>query len=362
MMSIGVVDFGRGEAQNRRMTRHANVLLSIVLIAALGVIVTARTGGVAQTTKLRLVSTPWPPFTNTAGQPRFALDLIEEALSRVGVMSSTAIVPPARFTAALMSANYDGSGAAWKDAQRESALLFSQAYLENRLILVGRKGANVAALNLAALRGRRIAIVDGYSYGDIDASGAVFVRTQSEEECISRLLDGDVEYVLMDDLVVQYIVNNYATEAQTKLALGSTPLVTRSLYLAVHRSLPDGDSIISRFNTQLRKMIADRTYHKLLHVSWIVADVNGDGIPEYVPENDQAGTAPPKSAYSLFTERPSNGPNVPTMNKPGFYVGGTIYPDWATVPDKYKIPPSAVKPEDQDASRHTASVWKFVWK
>jgi polar amino acid transport system substrate-binding protein len=345
----------------RSRTRHAIVLLSIVLTTALGVIVTATSGGVAQTTKLRLVSTPWPPFTNSA-EPRFALDLIEEALSRVGVMSSTTIVPPARFTAALMSASYDGSGAAWKDAQRESTLLFSQEYLENRLILVGRKGTNVAALNLAALRGKRIAIVDGYSYGDIEASGAVFVRVESEEECVSRLLDNDVEYVLMDDLVVQYIVNNYATEAQTKLAFGSGPIVTRSLYLAIHRSLPDADSIISRFNTQLRKMIADRTYHKLLHVSWIVADVNGDGVLEYVPENDQAGPAPPKSAYSLFTERPSNEPNVPSMNKPGFYVGGTIYPDWAAVPDKYKIPPSAVKPEDQDPSRHTASVWKFVWK
>lgn len=29
---------------------------------------------------LRLVSTVWPPFTNLAGQPRFALDLVEDSL------------------------------------------------------------------------------------------------------------------------------------------------------------------------------------------------------------------------------------------------------------------------------------------
>src|SRR5262245_41089219 len=120
----------------------------------------------AQTTELRLVSTAWSPFTNYQGQPRFALDLVEEGLRRVGVKSSTTIVPPVEFTAALQSGNFDGSGAAWKDAARERTLIFSQPYLENRLILVARRGGNVSAAKFADLKGKRIAIVEGYSYGD----------------------------------------------------------------------------------------------------------------------------------------------------------------------------------------------------
>ena len=38
----------------------------------------------AQTTPLTLVSTAWAPFTNAPGQPRFALDLVEAALGRIG--------------------------------------------------------------------------------------------------------------------------------------------------------------------------------------------------------------------------------------------------------------------------------------
>ena len=38
------------------------------------------------TRELRLVSTAWPPFTNAPGQPRFALDLVDEALRRVGII------------------------------------------------------------------------------------------------------------------------------------------------------------------------------------------------------------------------------------------------------------------------------------
>ena len=83
----------------------------------------------------------------------------------------------------------------------------------------------------------------------------------------------------MDELVVQYIVSNYAEQARTRLQLGSTPLVTRQLYLAVRRTLPDAESIVTRFNAQLRGMIADHTYHRLLHLDWVRADIDGDGVP-----------------------------------------------------------------------------------
>src|SRR5262245_9388287 len=94
---------------------------------------------------LSLVSTVWPPFTNAPGQPRFALDLVEAALGRIQVTAKTTLVSAGDFTPSLLSGRFDGSAAAWKDAARERALIFSQAYLENRLVLVGRSGADVSA-------------------------------------------------------------------------------------------------------------------------------------------------------------------------------------------------------------------------
>jgi polar amino acid transport system substrate-binding protein len=316
--------------------------------------------GTAQTTQLRLVSTPWPPFTNASGQPRFALDLVEAGLTRAGISATTTLVEPRQFTASLLSGDFDGSAAAWRDAERERALYFSQSYLENRLILIGRKGADVSATTLGDLRGKKIAIVEGYAYGDIHQSGPTFVRSRSEEDSLSRLLAASVDYALMDELAVQYIADHHAKEAHSRLQLGGTPLIRRQLHLVVRRSLPDGESIIMRFNAQLRGMIADRTYHRLLHVSWIQADVDGDGKPENVPKSDQAGTKPPERTYSIYAPTPPDSfrPTVPDMNKPGFYVGGTIYPDWASVPANYKVPEPNKPP---DARGSTASVFKFVW-
>ena len=307
---------------------------------------------------LSLVSTTWPPFTDNRGQPRFALDLVETALERIQMRATTTFVSAAEFTPSLLSGRFDGSAAAWKDPARERALIFSQPYLENRLVLVGRHGADVSAKAFADLKGKRVVLVEGYAYGDaIENAGPVWIKSRSEEDSLSVLLKGAADYTLMDELVVHYIVNNYPKEAGARLQIGSTPLLTRELYLAVSRTRADATSIISRFNAQLRGMISDRTYHKLLHVDWIRADVDGDGVPELVPSDDRAGANAPQRSYSLFTGSPSPAGTRTSETTPGIYVGGNIYRDWASVPDVYKT----VNPNQPDARRSTASLFKFSW-
>ena len=134
----------------------------------------------------------------------------------------------------------------------------------------------MSAKELADLKGKNVAIVGGSSYGGvIERAGPVLVRSSSDEDSLSRLLKYGVEYALMDELVVEYIVRNYPKQSATKLQIGSTALI-RELFLAVRRARTDASTIIARFNAQLRDMIADRTYHRLLHVDWIRADINGD--------------------------------------------------------------------------------------
>ena len=308
--------------------------------------------GSAQTRTLRLVSTAWPPFTNARGLPRFALDLVEAALTRIEVNSSTTIVAPAQFTTSLLTGPFDGSAAAWRDSEREKALIFSQPLLENRLVLVGRRGADVSATSLGALKGKRIALVEGYAYGDdVDRSGPTFVRSRTEEDSLALLLKGEVDYTLMDDLVVQYIVEHYANESRTRLQFGATPMITRSLHFVLRRDQLDAQGIINRFNAQLRGMITDRTYHRLLHVDWIRADVDGDGLPEIVPQRDQVGAAEPLRTYALASDKAE--PSTSTA-KPRYMFGNTVYEDWSTVPPKYKSYAS-----EPDPARSSGTIFTF---
>ena len=307
------------------------------------------------TRQLRLVATAWPPLTNAIGQPRFALDLVDEALGRVGIIAETGIVDMAEFNSSLLAGEFDGGAAVWKHTEREPVLMYSQPYLWNRLILVGRQGSDVSATSLADLAGQQIALVAGYAYGEAveTTDGLTIVSSTGEEDSVAKLLNGEADYTLMDDMVVQYILSNYGAEAQTRLAFGATPLLTRSLHLAIRRSLPDAEPIIARFNAELRGMLADRTYHRLFHLDWIEADIDGDGRSEHVPYDDQAGPRQPERSYMLSAA------GSPTA-KPGatqrFYFDGIIYDGWSNVPEQYKAPVS--KPERR---RHTVRIFTFTW-
>ena len=102
----------------RRVVRSENPKLRTLLAWLLLLIVPPLTAAAqtppAQTSApLRFVSTPWPPFTNEPGNARFALDLVETALKRIGVTARTTIVEPARFTPAMLSPDFDGSAASF---------------------------------------------------------------------------------------------------------------------------------------------------------------------------------------------------------------------------------------------------------
>jgi polar amino acid transport system substrate-binding protein len=314
-----------------------------VLLLAIVSGVLSATEGTAQTPQatprpaaLHLGSTPWSPFTNATGKPRYAVDLVEAALKRMGVTAETAVVPEGTLTAALLENRFDGSPALWRDPEREAKLVYSKPYLENRLVLVARRGVDVSAPALPALAGRRIALVDGYAYGDAlqVPHGPTYVAAGTVEQSLEKVLSGDADYVLMDELVVQYLLTNYPDEVKTRLAIGTEPLLVRTLHFALRRNVPGAESIVTHFDDEIAKMIADRSYQRLLRIGWMEADVDGDGRTELVPASDQAGGAPPVRRYELVTVDATK-PKVPGPQR--FFLGGQVYEGWADIPEKYKV-------------------------
>ena len=74
-----------------------------------------------------------------------------------------------------------------------------------------------------ALKGKRIAIVEGYSCGEaVDNAGPTFVRSRGEEDSLKRLLASEVDYSLMETWSFGHVAR-FATEARTRLQVGTTP-------------------------------------------------------------------------------------------------------------------------------------------
>jgi len=335
------------------------LLLALTATLACGSSVPAPAAPAVQKTKLRLASTKWLPFTGAEGEPRVALSLTESALKRAGYESSTDFVADGELTPKLENAEYDGSAALWRSEEREHYLLYSKAYLENRLVLVARKGTDVSASSLSELKGKRVALVDGYAYGEAvdSAKETRFVRGASARENLQALLTGKVDYVLLDELVVSYLFE-HQKEATARLEVGKAPLVKRTLHFAVRKGLPDAQRVIDRFNDAIAGMVGDGTYNKALQLTWIRADVDGDGQEELIPQGNQLGAAPPEHSYALFspatvaaataTVSPAPAAAAPTAggsriesnpNRVRFFIDGRFYDTWQEVPEKLRGEP-----------------------
>lgn len=282
---------------------------------------------------LRLASDTWPPFTDAPEGTRVAVELVHTALERAGIKATTTIVDWKDVEAGIRNATFDGSAAMWRTTEREQDLVFSAPYLENRLVLVGRKGSDVAATEISDLSGKRVAAVGRYAYGqEIEkAVGVHFVGGRNDQDDLTKLLAGEVEYMLVDELVSRYLMANQPEEAAASLEIGSTPLARRTLHFAIRRDVPGAEEIVDAFNKEIRGMLTDGTYAKILQIAWIQVDVDGDGLDELVPLGDVVGLAPPASVYDVFGKMPETDPE-----KQRIFIQGSIFEGWDAIPEQYK--------------------------
>lgn len=282
---------------------------------------------------LRLFGDEWPPFTDAEGKPREAIDLVESALLRGGVRSQFTIMNWHEAEQLLEKGQMDGSAAMWKSPEREKYLLFSKPYLENRLILVGRKGENVSQKSVSELSGKRLALTRGYAYGKgvTQATDVQYSFYANDAECLRAVLNNQADYLLLDQLMVEHLFRAYSDKAQQLIVAGSEAMASHQLHLALRKDYSGANQIIADFNRNVAHMMVDGTYNVLLHVAWIRKDVNGDGSVDYVASSKIAsqGDNDPSlghGAYSLFNSSTrAAGRGQPA---PAYVIDGKSYNTW----------------------------------
>jgi ABC-type amino acid transport substrate-binding protein len=300
---------------------------------------------------LHLASDTWPPYTGDRPGAQVSTEIVAEAMMRSGQRTRTTITDWTSAMAGLRDARFDGSAAVWRNAEREKVLLFSRAYLENRLVLVGRKGADVGAASLAELDGKTVAVVEGYAYGDevAESRGPKLVEGANDQENLERLLRGDVDFMLVDDLLIRYVLARQEARARQHLEIGTTPLIRRPLHFAVRRDLPGAAEMVKDFDAAIGRMMADGTYNRILRMNWIRADVDGDGRLEYVAAG-AAGKEPPKDGFTVGPDD-ATGKDRPQR----YYIDGKVYESWEQVPEQVR----SEAPEPAETERIEVTFFEF---
>lgn len=285
-----------------------------------------------QKTQLKLASDIWPPFTDVNTNSAVALNLVREALNRIDVETEVTIQKFDDVMSGIEGKIFDGSAALWMTGEREAIMLFSNAYMQNQLVLVGKRGQDVDLLAMNGLANRSLGLVKGYAYNkDFEHVNDVkLVHSSTDEENFEKLLNDEVDCILVDALLIEYLLKQQNEEVREHLVVSKNPFIIRPLYFALRKDYPNAEKIIKEFNKEIRKMSQDGSYHELLGLDWLAMDINNDGVAELVPRGETIGVLPPQSSYTVYYDE--KGQQAPKQ----YYIGGKMYDSWDDIPDKYK--------------------------
>lgn len=257
-----------------------------------------------RTNPITLANDEWPPFILPYGQTGKAHELVCEALQRSGYGCRLEVEDWDKVLEMAQSGEVDGIAAAWKNADRETYLLFSDPYLTNRIVPVVNADFEKAIASTEDLAGLRVALVTGYAYGDdINAAKSTFetIASTGDAQALQHLREGRADVALVDELEAR---ERLESEGDADLLTLPTVLAFRSLHFALSRNYPDAEQIISDFHAAYEAMLLDGTVNEIIEVDWLATDFGQPGTVSVVMRNgvsldDLANPSDTGSMYAL---------------------------------------------------------------
>jgi polar amino acid transport system substrate-binding protein len=221
-----------------------------------------------QAIDLRVTASPWSPYVsrNLPGNG-VAVSIATVALKRAGYTSSFALQKWPDDLESTRLGRYDMIASIWFTEDRARDLVFSDPIFENRVKLMVRSDSDIKISNPEALKGYRIGLVEDYAYtqGAYSKLPIEIIKATTVEENLQRLLEGNIDIVVMDEQVALYTLNNKIPGGIKQIRFARDALSTRQLKVAVSRKRSDAEQIISDFNNALRGMKDDGSYLDILH-------------------------------------------------------------------------------------------------
>jgi len=216
---------------------------------------------------LTVAADPWPPFVNEDHpEGGVGLAIIREALGRSGYEVELNIMPWARAEAGVKAGDYDILPGTWHTRARAEKLLYSEPYVHNEIKFIKRKGEDFNYTDLKSLKGKTVAVIRDYRYGDAFYSADFFEREAASDLVtnIRKLVNERVDLAIEDELVARYIIGQEAPELLDRIEFVDPPFSARGLHLTSGYNNPDHEAIVEAFNEGLCAMREDGTFDRIM--------------------------------------------------------------------------------------------------
>lgn len=216
---------------------------------------------------LRMVAADWPPYVSRDLPGNgIIVAIVTEALTRDGQQTELRIDNWPRALEGIKIGVFDLVAGTWKDAEREAFLVYSDAIIENEIILVTLSERFIQYNELDDLQGLFIGVESDYAYQADFLQHQNLIRLERRNliQNIHGLLEGEIDVVIADRLAFMHAVNSYLPGSRHRFRILDKPLEIKSLHLGISRKLNDHEQILESFNSQLQEMRNDGSYATIM--------------------------------------------------------------------------------------------------
>lgn len=222
--------------------------------------------GTAAPADVRLACNDFPPHKiehpASDGRAGFDVDIVSEALKRVGRSTEISFMPWKRALEMAERGAYDGLCSCSHTKDREAKLLFSD---ELGAVSVGLFARSVDALagiaSVGDLKGRKVATVGGYNLeAELIAGGAEVEATSSDKNALDMLVGGNVDLLYGYELTTKHFIASDPRSGATAYK----EMRRNPYYFCLSRAMPGAEAAMLDFNRSLSGMAQDGSIRRIL--------------------------------------------------------------------------------------------------
>jgi polar amino acid transport system substrate-binding protein len=223
----------------------------------------------AMGSRLRLVTAAWPPYVHEQEGVAAGIDaeLLAEISRRMGRELAIEFLPWDTCVEMVKTGDADGIFSLNRNAEREAFLAYPEEHnFDSASVFFARREASLAFETYADLAGKRIGVIEGYSYagGLMETPGVILEPASSDVTNLKRLVSGAVDLAVADRLVGLHLARELGIREQLE-PLPQELNSTRT-YLAFSRAVGDEEAQrrAAAYGNALAAMKKDGTWKRIL--------------------------------------------------------------------------------------------------
>ena len=205
-------------------------------------------------TPVTLTASTSPPYSDIKlPEQGLAMELVSHVLKHGGYSPEISFKVWSRAMEGVDVGLYDALAAAWYTDERAKHYIFSEPYLNSKLILLKLRSDPSRYADKSYLRGKRLGTQEGFAYG-INFDEIPGLRVVPENHAIQNLLSllsGKVDVVIGDQRTLAMQLNEYLHNDMHKFEVVDANLPNRERHLAASREIGSSEKLVADFNRAL---------------------------------------------------------------------------------------------------------------